>query len=456
MNLSNTTLLRPTPASATRGLGDLYLKALAFGLLGYVILGRGFAYLGAPPLYMGELLFLAGLVVAARSGCLLSLLTHGSNVLLILLGTWVLLRTFPFLSIHGMDSLRDSVVVVYGMFALIVCALLVQWPDRLGTVFGWMKLLAFWYAPASCFQYLFFKYTAGMLPAVPGTDIPIMMIRGGEVASHLAGATVFALLMFRRVSFVWLILTLLAFGMVAAQSRGGMLAILIPLGLACVLGKRLKALAGVGAVVAGILLIAWVLDLGIPLDDNRSLNVTQLVNNVASVAGESEGSRNLGDNKRWRLMWWDSIIDYTFNGPYFWSGKGFGIGLAEADGFLVGEEVETAILRSPHNVHMTILARSGVPGFLLWVSMLSTWVGSMLWNMWQARRAGDVVWANFFLFIACYALSIIINASFDVAMEGPMLGIWFWVLFGIGVGSAMIFRTARASPATRRRFVLQA
>jgi hypothetical protein len=35
---------------------------------------------------------------------------------------------------------------------------------------------------------------------------------------------------------------------------------------------------------------------------------------------------------------------------------------------------------------------------------------------------------------------MLINASFDVALEGPMLGIWFWCLFGFGVAVAMCYR----------------
>jgi hypothetical protein len=33
-----------------------------------------------------------------------------------------------------------------------------------------------------------------------------------------------------------------------------------------------------------------------------------------------------------------------------------------------------------------------------------------------------------------------INATFDVALEGPMQGIWFWCLIGFGIGSVMIYR----------------
>ena len=36
---------------------------------------------------------------------------------------------------------------------------------------------------------------------------------------------------------------------------------------------------------------------------------------------------------------------------------------------------------------------------------------------------GDRRWPEFFLFLQCYVLAILITASFDVALEGPILGI---------------------------------
>ena len=44
-----------------------YLVALGVGLLGYAVLGRGFAYVGVPPVYVGEVLLLLGAVVLLRS-----------------------------------------------------------------------------------------------------------------------------------------------------------------------------------------------------------------------------------------------------------------------------------------------------------------------------------------------------------------------------------------------------
>jgi len=179
--------------------------------------------------------------------------------------------------------------------------------------------------------------------------------------------------------------------------------------------------------------------LKIPIEGGRSIGAEQIVENFASMVGSSDTS-NLDGTKSWRLRWWKAIEDYTFHGPYFWTGKGFGMGLAEEDGFVVGKEFGTPIVRSPHNAHYTLLARMGVPGFVLWVALNVAWSFMMLRHWAMARHRGDVQWAKIFIWIGCYEFAALINATFDVALEGPMQGIWFWALFGFGIATTMVYR----------------
>lgn len=94
---------------------------------------------------------------------------------------------------------------------------------------------------------------------------------------------------------------------------------------------------------------------------------------------------------------------------------------------------------------MNILARAGVPGLVLWSLLLVSWGVMMLKTMFAARSRGHQQWAELFLFITCYAVSVIICSSFDVVLEGPQQGIWFWCLFGFGIGSVMVYRAQFAS-----------
>jgi hypothetical protein len=99
---------------------------------------------------------------------------------------------------------------------------------------------------------------------------------------------------------------------------------------------------------------------------------------------------------------------------------------------------------------MTMLARSGVPGLVLWAATLISILATLIKNMVIARRRADHDWANFFLFLTCYLMAIIIDASFDVALEGPIVGIWFWVLAGLAIGSTMVYRGLESRRLTYR------
>ena len=66
-------------------------------------------------------------------------------------------------------------------------------------------------------------------------------------------------------------------------------------------------------------------------------------------------------------------------------------------------------------------------------------------NMVRARLAGEQFWADVFLLIFCYALAFIIDGTFDASLEGPIAGIWFWSLFGVGIGATMIYRASSSA-----------
>jgi hypothetical protein len=40
--------------------------------------------------------------------------------------------------------------------------------------------------------------------------------------------------------------------------------------------------------------------------------------------------------------------------------------------------------------------------------------------------------------ILAYWLAMLVNASFDVYLEGPQGGIWFWSVFGLGLAAARL------------------
>ena len=426
--------------------GDAYLVLLSSVLLGYAILGKGFASLGFPPVYIGEIALLTGVVIFWRTRCLAGALTTLPTLLLAATIAWVLLRTLPFIDAYGVDALRDSVVVTYGGFALIVTALLLEDGRRINKIVRYYGTFLKIYVPAIPFIFVINRYLGDSLPKVPGTEVSLLELHPTDLAVHLAGAAVFALGGLRKVTRPWLLFLLAGLAMVGAVARGPMLAEVLPITAATlILGKWRQLLL---TSVAGLMVfsVAYAIE---PVffdyaearsSDERPISTRQIVDNVLSIAGQ--GGEQSEGTKEWRLEWWNMIIADTIFGPNFWTGRGFGLNIALADGFSTWTSRSLGSpLRSPHNVQMTMLARAGVPGLMLWLGIIVSWLGMMMRATRAARRRGDTEWTGLFLFLSCYVASIIINASFDPVLEGPMQGVWFWSLIGFGIGSTMVYRS---------------
>jgi O-Antigen ligase len=430
--------------------GDSWLLFAAFVLAGYAFIGKGFAYVGLPPIYIGEIAYLTGIVVFLRSRCIVGSFASLPGALLALSMAWVLLRTAPFVGTYGVDALRDSVVIVYGGFAFIVVALLLEDPRRIDSILRYYDRFARTFVPLMPFVFVIERYLIDYIPQMPNANAPILEVRSGEVAVHLAGAAAFALAGFSRVGWGWILAICATAVMAASQGRGAMLAFAVPVVVAAVFVGKTRVVARIAVLIPILVFATMTVETTFqeyhPASSTaeRSIDPHQLVDNVISTFTES-GSRQGESTKTWRLDWWNIIVADTLFGPNFWTGRGFGLNLADADGFQDVDDPSRPVLRSPHNVHMTILARAGVPGLTLWFAFILSWFGAMLWSLQIARQRGQVVWSRLFLFVTCYVLSILVDATFDVAIEGPMIGIWFWCLIGFGIGTVMVYRAGRTS-----------
>ncbi len=417
---------------------DRYFVFLMVVLAGYAVGGRGFAYFGYAPLFVGEMLVIAGFVALLKTRCAVAALTSVPSALLAVLMAWVLARTLPSVPSHGFDALRDSVIVMYGAITFVVVGLLVDRPERLRHLFDVYGKFAGIYVVAMMVLYPLSLLFYASVPVWPWSGAPVFGMRSGEVAVHITGAALFAFLGFRRFNSLSILALFLCFIMVAANSRGGMLAIVLPVMLVFLLVPNTRQIGPLVLIGSVIIFTALILDVELVILGDRKLSAQQIFWNFMSIVDSSD-HLTLDGTKQWRLMWWEKIVSYTFYGDYFWSGKGFGVNLADVDGFQVNDLEKGPLLRSPHNAHMTMLARGGVPGLVLWALTLGGWVVSMLRSYLVARRHGDRAWARLFVFLLGYWLSIVVNASFDVALESPMLGLWFWTLFGVGIAATMIY-----------------
>jgi len=167
---------------------------------------------------------------------------------------------------------------------------------------------------------------------------------------------------------------------------------------------------------------------GLPTE-GRPATIDQILENIVSVFSPST-DEGLEGTRRFRLRWWGAIVNYTIFGDYFWTGKGFGVNLADDDGFQANID---GSLRAPHNSHITALARMGVPGFVLWTILQATFGIGLLRSILRHRRAGDLHIAAVGGWLLAYWTAMMVNTSFDPYIEGPQGGIWFWAVFGLGM-----------------------
>jgi hypothetical protein len=425
-----------------QGYPSLFLRVLIILLIGYAFLNKGFAYLGVAPVYVGEAtlaLALLSLVVTAPRARLRLL-----HWLLFAYMAWGLFRTVPYLSRDGLYAVRDAVLWTYAAFAVAV-SFAVE-PRHFHAITAlYRKFIPVFLAsvPVVAVVYLLLQSS---LPKVPGSDVPLLVFKAGDSNVHLAAIAAFLLLGLYASRPSAAILSeillwpawLLAVGVAGAINRGGLLS--VGVGIVAVFlirpsGRWLRFFWVVALVVAVLAVLNPTINVGL----DRTISPAQVGRNIQSILSSNGGGDiGLRGTKDWRQRWWSRIISYTVHGPYFWTGKGFGINLADDDGFQV--EANHA-LRDPHNSHLTILARTGVPGLLLWVTLQGVFGISLLRAFYRARRRGDILWLQIDGWLFVYWAAMLVNTSFDVYLEGPQGGIWFWSVFGLGLAALAAQRT---------------
>ncbi|MGE0652376.1 MAG: O-antigen ligase family protein [Alphaproteobacteria bacterium] len=413
---------------------------MAAVLAGYALFGKGFAYLGHYPVFVGEVCLLVGCIQFLRSTGWRLIPRCTCSLAIVAFMTWGVVRTAPFLPVHGLDALRDAAVWGYGAFALLVAAAL----RGAGAV---RPAVALYAAAAPVYLaivpaiYLLFRVAEPALPVWPGTDVTIIFHKAGDIGVHVgAAAAALVVGLDRRVGcgerssdrvLEWM--AWLGFGatvvLLAAIKRAGFLAVVTALAIACSLrpGWRILRPVGLIALVAGFMAVSGLtVNFG---ERQRPVSIEMFGQSMKSLVGETDVA-HLDGPANWRIEWWRTIIGYTILGDRFWTGKGYGMSLAVADGFL---DAEFPTNRLPHNGHMTILARSGVPGLALWLLVNASFVYAVMRRLSTVRKAGEAAEVAVGAWLLAAWAAFIVNMTFDVYLEGPQGGIWFWSLIGFGI-----------------------
>jgi hypothetical protein len=346
-------------------------------------------------------------------------------LLLLLNIGWVVrgITQFP-----AFDVIRDSFIFNYSLLLLIPFLL-----QENGTIFFQriIRLYA-WFPLVATLTFLLIVFIPELSEWRVFGKIPFLEYKKGDLAVQLLISTLLILSgriqLNPRLQLITFGLITYLFFVVATFNRGGMVAFIGSVSLFIFWNRKsvfLQQFKPYLRVAPLVLLVTLFLYTATRMSDpiqGRSIGLDQLKQNVVSIVSKDvEGS--LSDNIVWRLAWWGKIIDYTFAGPYFLTGKGLGINLAASDEIPMDEETDRTPLRAPHSFHLNILARYGVPVFILWLVFIFYLVRGLIFK----NRSVDNS------LVACILIAALINASFDVALEGPMAAFPFWIWVGLSL-----------------------
>ncbi len=421
----------------------LCLFVIGLLLLGYVLGGKGFAHIGVEPIYIGEAALAVSLLLFLMAPNIKNVFWLPEAWIVLGLDFWCLLLTLPFVREYGVNTFRDAAIYGYSIFSFIIALHISNYKVIMTICRAYLRVL-----PLCIIIIPVLLWAQPDDPDMMTDELPLIYLKAGDVMVHLVGALSFALLGLRsaivpvtswagnivwRLFWVALVVSLM---WTVAMSRGGLMAMICGLSVIAVYGVSSRKLIGFAVAVLTFLAVLAAFDVHFERD-RRDISPWQVIENAVSIVSLGTGedidtSGDLEGTARWRLEWWTEIVGYTLFGDYFWMGKGFGINLADDDGFQV--DIDEGSLRSPHNGHLTILARAGVIGLTLWVLFLGAFAVAQVRMAARMREMGLVVWQRLNLWVLSYWVTAVVNATFDVYLEGPQGGIWFWSITGFGLG----------------------
>ena len=399
-------------------LNRAYLKIYFLVLLLYVFFNKGVAYS-----YLAEILLVAGIFILFINRKQFEIGLDRKQILIVIFVIisflFILVGVFQY-SIFNV--LRDSLAFQYAWFAFIIYFLKNEYDfiwQKIFQIYKWVPLVVF-------LNFFLFYFVFLYLPPINifGNQ-NIITYKNGDKSVHLLISTILMFLYTAKYSRKWVvantILITINFLILLAFTRSGSVAYILSLFSFFFFSKKKILNESIRKLLKYVPII-MILGMGIFITidiqgdaQGRTITLSQITDNFTSIVS-SDIDGTLTDNKVWRLIWWAKLINESFTLQHFFVGKGLGMSLAGNDILNTDDN-----LRSPHNFHLTILARFGYIVFITWI----IWLVSLFKPLFTRKLAGKT------LAITSILLAFIINGSFDVFFEGPMGAFPFWTFVGL-------------------------
>lgn len=430
----NGSLINPVPASASAVPSPAletpltWLDLLAVVLVvGNLSLGRSFAHLGVPPLYIGEaslafyLLLRWRLLLTTWMGALVRPEPLTALIwLLTLSGIYGLIQCYRGIDAghDRMSALQNVTFHIYPLFLFFGLETGMRHRDftlRLVRLLAWVHGL-----------YGFF-FMAVWLPQM-GLPEDLNPEEASLFGDPVGSAIVLLglLTLERRWSRIWMPLLLNLSVLLALQVRAEILGLVIGLLLWSFLTGRFLQLCGLALIGIALLLAAAAVDLRISSPGTRGgeLSAQALVGKLiapfdsrAAQAYKRDADVD-SETVEWRTGWWRVLWRMVHKTPErTWFGLGYGFAIWDVHPLA---PLETKV-RSPHNVFMYALAYTGWVG----VALFATIQAALAWLLYRAYRVGGQP------FGLCLWALLLVKGSFENFFEAPFNAIPFYLLIGL-------------------------
>ncbi len=397
---------------------NLYLRAYLLVMTLYVFLNKGIAYT-----YLVEALWLFGILLLFINRKKVELIWNKTTkfiLFFIAISFIYILRGFTKYDL--VDLIRDSFIFQYGWFVFI----LFLFKEKLEIIWETLFFIYKWFPFVALLNFILQYFVPFFETVTPFGGIPILLYKNGDMGVQLLISTLLLLYSFENKTLKWRVLLSLVialdFLILASYSRSGIVAFLASMLCFIYFNKDIQLQARVRLLIKYlpiILLVVTPIYINIKVAENfqgRAVGLEQIKNNFSSIVGGTTDATS-ENNVVWRLVWWAKIIDYSLTSPNFFIGKGLGMNLAIDDDIITLDDS----LRSPHNFHLNIMSRFGVLIFVIWMYFLIQLLKPLVKKQLQGKR----------LLIGCILLAFLLNASFDVFLEGPMGAFPFWTWMGL-------------------------
>lgn len=436
-------------------LGRIKFGVLMGILVGYLVLTYGFMQLRIPPggigIPLGELVLVVYLMTMnwpqvikdmGRTTYLPAfVMWWGYGLMLVIIGALQ----------HGPWALRDGTAMIESLYVLVGFAVASN-PRQLDRFFRWLGIAAALYILMlpGYFDATNLREHAPTLTGGQGQQVALIFyypFAGNFVLWAAAGLLLFFARHPRWGHFALAGAgVLVAFALVVVQMRLTYLQILALFLLFALLRRstltRASLLVPMMFVGLGLFIMSGA-QVGGRIADQVDFDF--FINHILSIVGMGQGSESIehaNSGVPLRLRWWESIWEQLTDGiHHLLFGLGYGIPLVD---FGVGEE--GVKVREPHNSYLSLLARTGVVGVVLWgfmhLMLLTAW-----WKAWSfARRMGWQEWDDRLMWLMSFFILLWVAAFPEDGFEKPFFAIPYYLMWGVVLRTLLFFKDWAATP----------